>query len=122
VAGILLDKGLLAQIPEIDAMKGFCLRAIHPEGDVFQHTRLMLELLPEEVSCRCLSVYSLDWAKPGNGHCRRNRANPFNDTTDRRSVTERSWNGAIFAPEIAPWSRWCDKHGFSKCARMRVAK
>src|SRR6266850_6340784 len=49
----LLDQsGLLRTIlPELDAMKG-CLQPeqFHPEGDVFIHTRLMLELLPEEVS------------------------------------------------------------------------
>src|SRR5436189_4366953 len=49
----LLDQsGLLrAILPELDAMKG-CLQPeqFHPEGDVFIHTRLMLELLPEKVS------------------------------------------------------------------------
>ena len=49
----LLDRsGLLRTIlPELDAMKG-CLQPeqFHPEGDVFVHTRLMLELLPEKVS------------------------------------------------------------------------
>src|SRR5438045_7923215 len=48
----LLDQsGLLRTIlPELDAMKG-CLQPeqFHPEGDVFVHTRLMLELLPENV-------------------------------------------------------------------------
>jgi poly(A) polymerase len=48
----LLDRsGLLrAIIPEIEAMKG-CAQPpqFHPEGDVFQHTRLMLKLLPETV-------------------------------------------------------------------------
>src|ERR1700732_3392438 len=49
----LLDSsGLMrAILPEVDAMKG-CLQPeqFHPEGDVFQHTRLMLSLLPEKVS------------------------------------------------------------------------
>src|SRR6202030_1682401 len=49
----LLDRsGLLrAILPEIEPMKG-CAQPpqFHPEGDVFQHTRLMLELLPENVS------------------------------------------------------------------------
>src|SRR5438045_5373014 len=48
----LLDQsGLLrAILPELAAMKG-CLQPeqFHPEGDVFVHTRLMLELLPENV-------------------------------------------------------------------------
>ena len=49
----LLDaSGLMRQIlPELEAMKG-CEQPpqFHPEGDVFQHTRLMLQLLPDEVS------------------------------------------------------------------------
>ena len=54
VAGFdLLDSsGLLRQvIPELDACKG-CEQPpqFHPEGDVFVHTRLMLSLLPEQVS------------------------------------------------------------------------
>src|SRR5947208_2058849 len=49
----LLDSsGLMrAILPEIDAMKG-CAQPeqFHPEGDVFEHTRLMLQFLPEKVS------------------------------------------------------------------------
>src|SRR5436190_5365683 len=64
----LLDSSGLMRVilPEIDAMKG-CLQPeqFHPEGDVFQHTRLMLELLPEEVSAPLvLSVLFHDVAKP----------------------------------------------------------
>jgi len=52
VAGFdLLDRsGLLAVVlPEVEALKG-CEQPpqFHPEGDVFVHTRLMLELLPPE--------------------------------------------------------------------------
>jgi len=54
VAGFdLLDaSGLLDELlPEITAMKG-CDQPpeFHPEGDVFVHTRIMLDMLPEEVS------------------------------------------------------------------------
>ena len=64
----LLDSsGLLrAIIPEIEAMKG-CQQPpqFHPEGDVFQHTRLMLEMLPEQVSLPLVfSVILHDVAKP----------------------------------------------------------
>jgi poly(A) polymerase len=64
----LLDQsGLLRTIlPELDAMKG-CLQPeqFHPEGDVFKHTRLMLELLPKEVSTPLvLSVLFHDVGKP----------------------------------------------------------
>jgi poly(A) polymerase len=64
----LLDRsGLLrAILPEMEPMKG-CLQPeqFHPEGDVFQHTRLMLQLLPDEVSLPLvLSVLFHDVAKP----------------------------------------------------------
>src|SRR5438132_8392221 len=64
----LLDQsGLLrAILPEIEAMKG-CKQPpqFHPEGDVFQHTRLMLKLLPEKVSLPLVfSVLFHDIGKP----------------------------------------------------------
>jgi poly(A) polymerase len=64
----LLDaSGLMKQIlPELEAMKG-CAQPpqFHPEGDVFQHTRIMLELLPDEVSLPLvLSVLFHDIGKP----------------------------------------------------------
>jgi poly(A) polymerase len=64
----LLDQsGLIrAILPELEAMKG-CLQPeqFHPEGDVFTHTRLMLELLPKEVSGPLvLSVLFHDVGKP----------------------------------------------------------
>ena len=64
----LLDgSGLMkAILPEVDALKG-CQQPpqFHPEGDVFQHTRLMLSLLPEQVSLPlALSVLFHDIGKP----------------------------------------------------------
>jgi tRNA nucleotidyltransferase/poly(A) polymerase len=64
----LLDaSGLMkAILPEVDALKG-CAQPpqFHPEGDVFQHTRLMLSLLPGEVSLPLvLSVLFHDIGKP----------------------------------------------------------
>jgi poly(A) polymerase len=64
----LLDaSGLMKQIlPELEALKG-CKQPpqFHPEGDVFQHTRLMLQLLPDEVSLPLvLSVLFHDIGKP----------------------------------------------------------
>jgi poly(A) polymerase len=61
------ESGLMRVVlPELDAMKG-CLQPeqFHPEGDVFQHTRLMLEMLPEKVSVPLvLAVLLHDVAKP----------------------------------------------------------
>ena len=64
----LLDSsGLMrAILPELDAMKGVLQpEQFHPEGDVFVHTRLMLQLLPEEVSVPLVfAVLFHDVAKP----------------------------------------------------------
>jgi poly(A) polymerase len=64
---LLDESGLVGAIlPELEAMKG-CLQPeqFHPEGDVFQHTRLMLELLPEKVSAPLVFAVLLhDVAKP----------------------------------------------------------
>ena len=64
----LLDQSRLMRtvLPELDAMKG-CLQPeqFHPEGDVFEHTKLMLGLLPERVSAPLvLSVLFHDVGKP----------------------------------------------------------
>lgn len=64
----LLDaSGLMRVIlPELEATKG-CEQPpqFHPEGDVFTHTRIMLEMLPEHVSLPLvLSVLFHDIGKP----------------------------------------------------------
>src|SRR5213595_1170166 len=64
----LLDSsGLMrAILPELEAMKGVLQpEQFHPEGDVFVHTRLMLQLLPEKVSVPlAFAVLFHDVAKP----------------------------------------------------------
>src|SRR5881396_3899235 len=64
----LLDSsGLMrAILPELEAMKGVLQpEQFHPEGDVFQHTRLMLQFLQETVSVPLVfSVLLHDVAKP----------------------------------------------------------
>ncbi len=64
----LLDRSGLMQavLPELSALKG-CEQPpqFHPEGDVFRHTRLMLELLPPETSLPLVfSVLFHDIGKP----------------------------------------------------------
>ena len=64
---LLMNSGLMAQVlPEILVLKGVEQPPQwHPEGDVFIHTRLMLSLLPEQVSLPLvLSVLLHDIAKP----------------------------------------------------------
>src|SRR5216117_255400 len=64
----LLDaSGLMRTVlPELEAMKGVLQpEQFHPEGDVFVHTRLMLQYLPEKVSVPLLfAVLFHDVAKP----------------------------------------------------------
>jgi poly(A) polymerase len=64
---LLMASGLMKEVlPEILELKG-CEQPPqwHPEGDVFTHTRLMLELLPAQVSLPLvLSVLFHDIAKP----------------------------------------------------------
>jgi tRNA nucleotidyltransferase/poly(A) polymerase len=64
---LLRDSGLLKEIlSEIDAMVGVEQPPeFHPEGDVFTHTRLMLDALPPNPSVRlALSVLLHDVGKP----------------------------------------------------------
>ena len=64
---LLLDSGLLKEIlPEIAVMVGVEQPPeFHPEGDVFTHTRLMLDALPPNPSLRlALSVLLHDVGKP----------------------------------------------------------
>jgi len=61
------SSGLMrAILPELEAMKGVLQpEQFHPEGDVFVHTRLMLQLLPQEVSVSLvLAVLFHDVGKP----------------------------------------------------------
>ncbi len=108
----LLDRsGLLrAILPELDAMKG-CLQPeqFHPEGDVFQHTRLMLELLPEEVSAPLMFAVLLhDVAKPVTATV---------DETGRIRFNEHDRIGAAMTESIMERLR------FSRAEiEMRVAK
>lgn len=64
---LLVESGLMHEVlPEILVLKG-CEQPPqwHPEGDVFVHTRIMLGLLPDEVSLPLvLSVLFHDIAKP----------------------------------------------------------
>ncbi|MBU1627659.1 HD domain-containing protein, partial [bacterium] len=64
---MLSDMGLLkAILPELEAMKGIPQpEAFHPEGDVFQHTKLMLKFMKEHPSIElAFGVLLHDVGKP----------------------------------------------------------
>jgi tRNA nucleotidyltransferase/poly(A) polymerase len=91
---LLDESGLLhAILPEVDGMKG-CQQPeqFHPEGDVFQHTRLMLQLLPENVSLPLVfSVLFHDIAKPATATV---------DPTGRIRFNEHDRVGAAMTEQI----------------------
>jgi len=91
---LLDESGLMrAILPEIESMKG-CKQPeqFHPEGDVFEHTRLMLELLPAKVSVPLVfSVILHDIAKPVTSQV---------DATGRIRFNEHDRIGAAMTEQI----------------------
>jgi poly(A) polymerase len=125
----LLDQsGLLREIlPEIEAMKG-CKQPeqFHPEGDVFEHTRLMLQLLPEKVSVPLVfSVIMHDVAKPVTAEVDPAGRIRFNEH-DRigAAMTEQIMERLRFSrAEIEPTVEMVRQHMvFKDVPNMRVAK
>jgi tRNA nucleotidyltransferase/poly(A) polymerase len=125
---LLDESGLMrAILPEIEPMKG-CKQPeqFHPEGDVFEHTRLMLQLLPEKVSVPLVfSVILHDIAKPVTSQL---------DTTGRIRFNEHDRIGATMTEqimerlrfsraEIDPTVEMVRQHMvFKDVPKMRVAK
>jgi len=125
----LLDaSGLMrAILPEVDAMKG-CLQPeqFHPEGDVFQHTRLMLQLLPAKVLVPLVfSVLLHDIAKPITATVDEAGRIRFNEH-DRigAAMTEAIMERLRFSrPEIDATVEMVRQHMvFKDVPKMRVAK
>jgi poly(A) polymerase len=91
---LLVDSGLMHEVlPEILDLKG-CEQPPqwHPEGDVFTHTRIMLELLPPDTSLPLvLSVLFHDIAKP---------ATFTRDETGRIRFNGHDTRGAAMTEEI----------------------
>src|SRR3989440_948799 len=125
----LLDSsGLMrAILPELEAMKGVLQpEQFHPEGDVFVHTRLMLQLLPEEVSVPLvLAVLFHDVAKPVTARVDRTGRIRFNDH-DRigAEMTEAIMRRLRFSgAEIEATVEMVRQHMvFKDAPNMRVAK
>src|SRR5262249_31177828 len=98
----------------------------HPEGDVFQHTRLMLQLLPEQVSVPLVfSVILHDVAKPitatvdSTGRIRFNEHDRIGATMTEQIMERLRFSRA----EIDATVEMVRQHMvFKDVARMRVAK
>src|SRR5438046_5927286 len=98
----------------------------HPEGDVFQHTRLMLKLLPQNVSVPLVfSVILHDVAKPRTAMVDADGRIRFNEH-DRigAEMTEQIMERLRFSrAEIDAAVEMVRQHmGFKDVPRMRVAK
>src|SRR5436309_2851269 len=125
----LLDSsGLMGAIlPELEAMKGVLQpEQFHPEGDVFVHTRLMLQLLPEEISAPLvLAVLFHDVAKPvtatvdKTGRIRFNEHDRIGAETTEAIMRRLRFSGA----EIDATIEMVRQHMvFKDAPNMRVAK
>ena len=125
----LLDgSGLMrAILPELDAMKGVLQpEQFHPEGDVFVHTRLMLQMLPAEVSVSLVfAVLFHDVAKPVTGTVDKTGRIRFNEH-DRigAEMTEAIMRRLRFSgAEIEATVEMVRQHMvFKDAPKMRVAK
>src|SRR6059036_1942820 len=125
----LLDaSGLMrAILPELEAMKGVLQpEQFHPEGDVFVHTRLMLQLLPAEVSVPLVfAVLFHDVAKPVTATVDKTGRIRFNDH-DRvgAEMTEAIMRRLRFSgAEIEATVEMVRQHMvFKDAPNMRVAK
>jgi poly(A) polymerase len=125
----LLDSsGLMrAILPELDRMKGVLQpEQFHPEGDVFQHTRLMLQFLPERVSLPLVfAVLFHDVAKPATATIDKTGRIRFNEH-DRigAEITEAIMRRLRFSgAEIETTVEMVRQHMvFKDVPKMRVAK
>ena len=126
---LLVESGIMAIIiPEILDLKG-CDQPpqFHPEGDVFVHTRLMIELLTEEASLPLvLAVLLHDIGKPGT--------RTFDEANDRIRFNAHDTLGARMSEKILRHLKYSNeiidatveavaKHMvFKDVQKMRVAK
>src|SRR5438046_2998160 len=125
----LLDSsGLMrAILPELEAMKGVLQpEQCHPEGDVFQHTRLMLQFLQETVSVPLVFAVLLhDVAKPVTATVDKTGRIRFNEH-DRigAQMTEAIMRRLRFSgAEIEATAEMVRQHMvFKDAPNMRVAK
>ena len=125
----LLDSsGLMGAIlPELEAMKGVLQpEQFHPEGDVFVHTRLMLQVLREEVSVPLVfAVLFHDVAKPVTATVDKTGRIRFNEH-DRigAEMTDAIMQRLRFSgAEIEPTVEMVRQHMvFKDAPKMRVAK
>src|SRR5437773_396752 len=116
-----------AILPELEAMRGVLQpEQFHPEGDVFVHTRLMLSLLPENVSVPLVfAVLFHDVAKPVTARVDETGRIRFNEH-DRIGA---EMTGAIMrrlrfsGDEIEATVEMVERHMvFKDAPKMRVAK
>ncbi len=125
---LLEQSGLLKiLLPEIETLKG-CEQPpdFHPEGDVFVHTRIMLGMLPEQVSLPLVfGVLFHDLGKPPTsqrdetGRIRFNGHEHVSATITRRIMTRLRFSNA----EIDATETLVRNHmAFKDVQHMRVAK
>ncbi len=125
---LLVESGLMKELlPEILVLQG-CEQPpqFHPEGDVFIHTRLMLSLLPEEVSLPLvLAVLFHDIAKPAtqtvdeNGRIRFNGHDQLGAQMTTEILKRLKYPNHVIEPAVEAVA---NHMVFKDVPKMRVAK
>jgi poly(A) polymerase len=124
---LLSDSGLMKEIlPEIEAMKGVAQpENFHPEGDVFEHTRLLLEFFQFPVSTiLALSALFHDAGKPRTSAIRKGRLTFYEHSEEGAKIAESVMKRLRFSNEdIAGVCQCIANHmKFMDVKKMRAGK
>ncbi len=123
---LLSSSGLMKIIlPEVEAMKGVEQQAeYHPEGDVFVHTRLLLEKLENPSLTLALAALFHDIAKPATYAIRKGKITFYEHAPIGAKMTESIMRRLRFSnDQIRDVSACVDNHmKFADVQRMRIGK
>lgn len=123
---LLSDSGLMAEIlPEIEAMKGVEQPPeFHPEGDVFIHTRILLEQLCDPSVTLAMSALLHDIGKPSTFERRENRVYFYEHASRGAKIAEEVMRRLRFSnQEIEKVKTAIENHmKFGDVQKMREGK
>ena len=123
---LLSESGLLKEIlPEVEAMKGVLQPPeFHPEGDVFVHTRMLLERLQSPSTVLAFSALFHDVGKPPTFQVHEGRIRFYEHSRVGAEITERIMRRLRFSNgEIEDVKTCVDNHmKFANVKEMREGK
>lgn len=123
---LLSESGLLGQIlPEVEQMKGVQQQPeFHPEGDVFRHTRLLLDQLVSPAPTLALGALFHDVGKPPTFACEDGRIHFYNHAQIGAEMTREIMSRLRFSnKEIETVAASVANHmKFADVKKMRLGK